>query len=556
MNDEKLRLFVAFEGGGAKGIVHVGALRAIEENSRLQISGVAGTSAGAIVAALVAAGFSSEEMVASTDGTSKLLESVGAKHVGALFGWDWFKLRALALLFRRPAVLLLVLLVLITLLAVGAWFIVGGVYSASYSGLAGLAIIAGPIYLLVRAVLGVASLNIFVEKFDQALSVKLGRPGRSVRFSHLPIPLRIVATDIGRRQLKLYSEKTTPDEKVARAVAASAALPVAFRARVQGKDGDKTTYVDGGFVSNIPAWTFDEERALDPDSVTFAIEIDDQPITKIERRLTKTWDWVIRQCGLKRSDNPNAEISRKPLNFLRSVVRAAIFGAGVLEKRGSGRLIIFRMATDVGVLDFDMTKQRAMTEVESARKAAKIIINHEIFASDRLWREACRFVHDRLMAQIADTSERRGGGQSKGIIRVNLAFPEPGANKSLRIRYGFNMEGFADNDMLLPISGSITGRAFQSRLPQLYRRPFPAGVSFPGSANRHRRALSWQEMKWCLSLPIFGKDGVAPIGALNVDSNVPIEDIGLDQLDNAGLEALFDALTTPIKRAFEEAFSK
>ncbi|MBX9698194.1 MAG: patatin-like phospholipase family protein, partial [Acetobacteraceae bacterium] len=56
------RTLLAFEGGGAKGLVHLGALHAIEESRRFEVVGVAGTSAGAMVAALVAAGYSAEEL--------------------------------------------------------------------------------------------------------------------------------------------------------------------------------------------------------------------------------------------------------------------------------------------------------------------------------------------------------------------------------------------------------------------------------------------------------------------------------------------------------------
>jgi Predicted esterase of the alpha-beta hydrolase superfamily len=56
------KALLIFQGGGAKGIVHVGALLAIEQMN-LGVRGVAGTSAGSIVAALVAAGFSGDDLV-------------------------------------------------------------------------------------------------------------------------------------------------------------------------------------------------------------------------------------------------------------------------------------------------------------------------------------------------------------------------------------------------------------------------------------------------------------------------------------------------------------
>src|SRR5262245_55563630 len=49
-------LALVFEGGGAKGVAYMGALRAIEAR-KLRIAAVAGASAGAITAVLVACGY-------------------------------------------------------------------------------------------------------------------------------------------------------------------------------------------------------------------------------------------------------------------------------------------------------------------------------------------------------------------------------------------------------------------------------------------------------------------------------------------------------------------
>jgi len=51
-----------FEGGGVKGLGLVGALTVAEENGYTDWRRVAGTSAGAIVASLLAAGYSAEEL--------------------------------------------------------------------------------------------------------------------------------------------------------------------------------------------------------------------------------------------------------------------------------------------------------------------------------------------------------------------------------------------------------------------------------------------------------------------------------------------------------------
>lgn len=57
-----MKLGVAFSGGGVKGAAHIGVLKAFEENN-IKIDAVAGTSAGSIVAALYAMGYTTEEMI-------------------------------------------------------------------------------------------------------------------------------------------------------------------------------------------------------------------------------------------------------------------------------------------------------------------------------------------------------------------------------------------------------------------------------------------------------------------------------------------------------------
>src|SRR6266567_7164167 len=55
------RIGVAFGGGFARGIAHIGVLRALEKNN-IPICAVAGVSSGAIIAAAVASGASSDDI--------------------------------------------------------------------------------------------------------------------------------------------------------------------------------------------------------------------------------------------------------------------------------------------------------------------------------------------------------------------------------------------------------------------------------------------------------------------------------------------------------------
>ncbi|GAB3276016.1 patatin-like phospholipase family protein [Kineosporia babensis] len=85
---------LVFSGGGVKGVAYVGALQVLAEQNILSgIDAVAGTSAGAITASLVAAGYTPDEMqtlfmdldfTTFEDPTSK---PVGIEHLLEHYGW-------------------------------------------------------------------------------------------------------------------------------------------------------------------------------------------------------------------------------------------------------------------------------------------------------------------------------------------------------------------------------------------------------------------------------------------------------------------------------------
>src|SRR5690625_4551551 len=56
-----LKIDIVFSGGGMKAFAFLGALKTLEK-SRYTIERVAGTSAGAIIASLIAAGYSADEI--------------------------------------------------------------------------------------------------------------------------------------------------------------------------------------------------------------------------------------------------------------------------------------------------------------------------------------------------------------------------------------------------------------------------------------------------------------------------------------------------------------
>ncbi len=485
------RIFLVFEGGGAKGIVHVGALRALDRESQIKIAGVAGTSAGAIVAALVAAGYSAEELVAE-DGTSPILQLLGMDAATDFFGRQWGRL-ALA---RWAASDLAVALFLMAVPSAAAALAIScfGNLSWSEAGLLFVLCFAATLaWIGTRLTRGLSNLDVLVEKLDRALAVKLGIEG-PVRFADVEaigMPLRIVATDVAARRLKIFSGTATPSVRVAEAVAASAALPIACSYR----DIEGCRYIDGGIVSNLPAWTFDEERALDPDAITLAITI---------------------EAGANASTNAGLG----PLGLLASILKSAMFGRQHLETRAAPRLFILPLKTEIQVVDFDIGRDRVAASVSSAEATARLLINERLFVLPQRIEDACAHIGE-LVDALLEPNPRPPHHRT----RVLVALRDPGAIASWRIQHGWNLlPTDTDDQLLLPEASSVIGLAVTQKRPVLSPIPFDpaAGLSEPG--DRYRKALVRSDLKWCLAIPISTAEAATEtIGVLAVDSDLALE---------------------------------
>lgn len=204
----------AFEGGGVRGAAYAGAYCAAVD-AGIRFSRVAGSSAGAIVAALVAAGASPSSI------RRRLLETdFTALTAPAQAGAAPFKKSGL------PKVAVLARLI------GNSWISkieAGGLYSS-------------------------AALYLWIEKSLEEVFAEQGKPvpSRPIRFGDLALPLHIVATDVSQKRPKVWSREATPDESVALAVQASCAIPVFFQPVTSGS----SVLVDGGAVSNLPTHVF------------------------------------------------------------------------------------------------------------------------------------------------------------------------------------------------------------------------------------------------------------------------------------------------------------
>jgi NTE family protein len=200
---------LVFQGGGVKGIAYAGALAALERRGAMaSLRGVAGASAGAFTAMLVAVGCDAATIARIATGTDyPALED----------HFDPLRLATSYGLYRGDAL--------------HAW--IAGAFATT--GLAAATTFAG-----LQAARGV--------------------------------DLRVFATDLSLRDARKFSARATPDVAVVDAVRASMSIPLMFPAwRFPADRPDDHLYVDGGVVMNFPIDAFDVGDTIDPATVGFRL---------------------------------------------------------------------------------------------------------------------------------------------------------------------------------------------------------------------------------------------------------------------------------------------
>ena len=193
-----------FSGGGIKGFALIGAYQAIEEKG-LKFKRIAGTSAGAIVAGFIAAGYKSETLL-------NIMDEIELKDL----------LDKNALLSTVPLI---------------RW-------------------------LRVYWKLGLYKGDALENWIEEKLKVR----GIYTFADLAPGTLRIIASDLSNGRLMVLPDDLDkygiPKETfpVAKAIRMSASLPYFFEpVRLKSLDG-LSLVVDGGVLSNFPMWLFDKEN--------------------------------------------------------------------------------------------------------------------------------------------------------------------------------------------------------------------------------------------------------------------------------------------------------
>ncbi len=194
-----------FSGGGVRAIAFIGALK-VAEQKNINFKRTAGTSAGAIIAAFVAAGYTSDEI-------KSLLHEVDLR--------EFLDPRAISVAFPFMKWLMLY------------WKL--GLYKG--------------------------------KKLEHWVEEKLADKGIKTFADLEEGSLRIIASDITNGRLIVLPDDLErygilPEKfKIAKAVRMSASIPYFFDPiKLYDATGKKNVFVDGGVLSNFPIWLFQDDK--------------------------------------------------------------------------------------------------------------------------------------------------------------------------------------------------------------------------------------------------------------------------------------------------------
>lgn len=317
-----------FEGGGCRGAAHVGAYEAAI-GCGVNFSEVAGTSAGSIVAVLVGAGASPEylrETVAYLKFSSLLSDPRGQ------IATPWYARFAGSMLRGSKRTL-------------GKIFQHGSAHSSAR----------------------------IQEWVDDRLAELLPHVPRPVKFKDLVLPTWVVATDLSGRRAKIWSARHTPEENVAFAVRCSCSIPLFFEPVEAGND----LYVDGGMLSNLPAFVFADDRkdplALGGRVLGFRLDGDTENHPK----------WSI---GV----------------YINRLIDTAISGATSIQRSILENVSIISIPTgNVPSTDFDISKENVEFLLKSGRTAVRNFIREEHSnLDDSLSNDVARYGDDELFDDV------------------------------------------------------------------------------------------------------------------------------------------------------------
>lgn len=482
-----------FQGGGAKGYAHVGALKAAEERN-IRFIRIAGTSAGAIIAALVAAGYSADELLDPMRPVGErgaldveVSDILDKREFGRI---SRFMERCEAFAAPSPP-------------ATGylfKWHRAKRAWPFMFLRVLKLAVLEIRFLIFMYRQFGAVGTQPVVDWLDGLLRAKVGGDG-PVTFGDLAMRLRIVAANLTTGEVQRFGFPGDEELPVARSAVASACFPFFFRPVLQGE----AMFVDGGLVSNLPVWLFDDERDDDTSYLpTFGFRLVNDALV--------------------------ARPSTPPTRFIRFAVRmfqTLSSGARNLEERRIDYYHGIDLSARIGTLSFKTVRNEASALVLAAKRSVEEYFAREVGPQDPQQMQRVLSVAVNMLSDHYDWSGER--------VRAHILLPEPDG-KHARTVYSCNMDHDADDRLRVRTDVDSVGAAFRLREPVYIVRT--ARRSGRPGALKYEFAHRPPEVTGFYSIPIFddasewskpdAADRKPPFAALVIDRENDFASVVLD----------------------------
>ena len=486
-----------FQGGGAKGYAHVGALKAAEQRD-IRFIRIAGTSAGAIIATLAAAGYTADELLDPTRPLGErgildvdVAEVLDAEQYAAVTNLEE-SFRSLCTIKTPRAGL------------IGRWQRAKREWKPLLvaRGLKLLALQAG-MRVQLRRNFGAVDTEPLVGWLDNRLREKIGGAG-PVTFGDLAMRLRMVAANLRTGRIERFGFPGDENLAVAPATIASACYPFFFRPVISGAD----MFVDGGLLSNLPVWLFDDERDDDTSHLpTFGFRlINDALVPKDQVAPTRFFSYAQR------------------------ILQTLSSGGRDLEERRIDYYHGIDLPARIGMLSFKEARAEAPRLVETARTSVEEYFRREVGPQDP---EQMRRV---LMLVVDLLSEHYGWRGER--VRAHILLPEADGRHA-RTVYSCNMDSDADDHLRVRTDVDGVGAVFRLREP-VYVVSRPGAVIAPGALKYEMKARP-AEIGGLYSIPMFDDiedwsrtvplDRAQPFAALVIDRDGDLAPMVLDELE-------------------------
>ena len=526
--------YAIFEGGGARGVTHVGAAKALERE-QIELIGVAGASAGAIIAALLAAGFTADELFDPVAGTD-LLQSrhktpISLLGESAWAGFTGLRRRATGFNGLRLGVLMILsLLVLFTAIWwLGRW---AALMLPALLLLAGAALWPWLRQLLwpLLGQLGLFDTSDMAAELNAILRDKLrdhyhtngdiGRePPAIVTFGDLdPVEggvrqcrrLKIVVSDVGSGSVRIF-DRTTPGVAVADAVAASAAIPLFFAPpRLRG--GPDGVFADGGLVSNLPVWVFARDRKRQE--------------RDLEQRIPVIAFKLLDQVSATAANTGRAA---RLLSHIGRVLRTGIFGSQSVISDVLPDVLIVGLPSRLSTFQFDMTRQLAVGAYNDGYWAAAHSLGRR-----RLEQEWLGVLLDNIRSGVLS---QLPADLRKPATKVRVSLLDPDRRfvrqvDSFRVIASAGMDSDADARLEIDSRSRGAPTAWAEGRP-VYVEDLLNGTAKSRHMTRAEDALIWPKLKSLIAVPIYDSQQLSA-----GESQIPQRILCIDA--SVKMRALFD----------------